>query len=278
MTCTRCGWECFEKMANEQPSEVYWKVEPPTCNLSAMSISPDFLKALDLAAGQFPGHKTYPWPSPGNLGGFTTFEDFGQWKAAVLGFRLPVGVPFNMIDLFDRALKLYLTAWLDFDLVTAGEMAALAALEHSLRDCYLGHFQRQHLEQIVEKAKREKRKPRLNENFRPEKVTLFTLLQHMHEQDGLTDDQLPCVQKYGGSVIRLLTGETNPSLTDMRNMRMHGSPFNSGYQSGLLEVVRDLIAYAYRESIRAAPAGAKYHDNVTEFVATPNSENFFYFE
>jgi hypothetical protein len=70
-----------------------------------------------------------------------------------------------MVDLFDRALKLYLAAWLDFDLVTAGEMAALAALEHSLRDCYLGDFRDRHNKKVVARAKNEKRLPKLEENF-----------------------------------------------------------------------------------------------------------------
>ena len=71
----------------------------------------------------------------------------------------------------------------------------------------------------------------------------------MHKRDGLTNDLLPSVRKYGGDVVRLLTDEAEPSLTDTRNVRMHGNPFGSGYQSGLLELVRDLIEYAYRKRI-----------------------------
>jgi hypothetical protein len=185
---------------------------------------------------------------PGRL---VEFANFAEWQRVVLGFRLSAGVPTDMVDLFDRALKLYLIAWLDLDLVTAGEMAALAALEHSLRDCYLGDFRERHNKRIVAKAKSEKRSLTLEENFRPEGITLAALLQHMHERDGLTDNQLPFVRKYGGSITRLLTGEADPSLADMRNVRMHGNPFGSGYRSGLLELVRDLIEYAYRDRISA---------------------------
>src|ERR1051326_7620046 len=209
-----------------------------------MTISPDFLDALALAAEKTPGSRTIPWPSPGMVGGFVQFANFAEWRRVILGFRLPAGVPANMGDLFDRALKLYLVAWLDFDLVTAGDMAALAALEHSLRDCYLGYFREQHIKKVVGKAASEKRSPTLAENFRPERVLLADLLRHMHKRDGLTDDQLPCVRKYGGSVVRLLTGEADPSLAAMRNDRMHGNPFGSGYRSGLLESVHDLIEYA----------------------------------
>jgi hypothetical protein len=219
-----------------------------------MTISPEFVEALALAAQRVPGARTIPWPVPGRPGGFVTFANFIEWQQVILGYRLAAGVPRNMADLFDRALKLYLAAWLDFDLVTAGEMAALAALEHSLRDCYLGYFRERHTEKVLARAKSQKREPTLKENFQPETVPLARLLQHLHEQDGLTDDHLPCVRKYGGSIMRLLTGEADPSLAGMRNVRMHGNPYGSGYMSGLLEVVHDLIEYAYRERIRQANA------------------------
>ena len=175
----------------------------------AMTIAPDFLAALAFAAEKFPGSRTLPWPAPKQLGGFVTFADFAEWQQIILGFSLSDGLPLNMVDLFDRALKLYLAAWLDFDLVTAAEMAALAALEHSLRACYLGDFRERHNKKAVAKAKSEKRELKLEENFRPERISLATLLRHMHERDGLTDDQLPCVRKYGGSVTTLLTGEAD---------------------------------------------------------------------
>jgi hypothetical protein len=102
----------------------------------AMTIAPDLLATLAFAAEKFPGSRTLPRPSPCTPGGFVEFADFAAWQRVILGFRLSSGVPLNMADLFDRALKLHLVAWLDFDLVTAGEMAALTALEHSLCDCY----------------------------------------------------------------------------------------------------------------------------------------------
>lgn len=221
-----------------------------------MTIAPDFLTALAFAAEKIPGSRTLPWPSPKLLGGLVTFADFAEWQQVILSFRLSTGVPLNMVGLFDRALKLYLAAWLDFDLVTAGEMAALATLEHSLRDCYLSDFRDRHNKKVVARAKSEKRSPKLEENFRPESIRLDALLKHMYQRDGLTDDQLPCVRKYGGSIMRLLTDEADPKLAEMRNVRMHGNPFGSGYQSGLLEVVRDLIEYAYRDRIHAARGSA----------------------
>jgi hypothetical protein len=215
-----------------------------------MTITPDFLTALAVSAEKFPGSRILPWPAPGMPAGLIEFADFTQWQQVILSFRLAAGVPGNMADLFDRAIKLYLAAWLDFDLVTIGEMAALAALEHSLRDCYLGDFRERHIKKVAARAKSKKRPPTIKENFRPDSISLFALLEHMHRRDGLTDDQLPYVRKYGGSVMRLLTDETDPNLADMRNVRAHGNPFGSGYQSGLLELVRDLIEYAYRNRIR----------------------------
>ena len=182
-------------------------------------------------------------------GSFVSFDNFAEWQRVILGFQVAAGVPRNMADLFDRALKLYLVAWLDFDLVTAGELAAFGALEHSLRDCYLGDFRERHTKKVLARAKCEKRSPRLDENFRPETVPLASLLRHMYQRDGLTDNRLPCVRKYGGSILRLLNDEADPSLADMRNVRAHGNPFGGGYRSGLLEVVRDLIEYAYRNAI-----------------------------
>jgi hypothetical protein len=38
-------------------------------------------------------------------------------------------------------------------------MAALGALEHSLRGCYLGYFRERHTEKVVARAKAEKRVP-----------------------------------------------------------------------------------------------------------------------
>jgi len=217
-----------------------------------MTISHCFVAALARAAELGPGERTIAWPSPGRLDGFRTFAGFTEWQNVILGFRLRGGVPRNMVDLFDRALNLYLVAWLNFDLVTAGETAAFGALELSLRDCYLSWFQERHIERVVARARGEKRKPTLRENFRPERVQLASLLRHMHERDDLTDDRLPCVRKYGGSVTLLLTGEADLGLADVRNVRAHGHPFGSGYRSGLLELVRDLIEYAYRERIREA--------------------------
>jgi hypothetical protein len=45
----------------------------------------------------------------------------------------------------------------------------------------------------------------------------------------------------------MVTGETRPSLWDIRNDLAHGAPLNELPWAGLLELVRDLINYAYRD-------------------------------
>lgn len=91
---------------------------------------------------------------------------------------------------------------------------------------------------------------------------LGSLIAHMVEKDGLTDDQLPICHKYGGGSIvrnlyetrddRKVRGSAAPpmNLVERRNRASHGDPFDSMPAAGLIEVVRDLIEYAYRDFIR----------------------------
>ena len=84
----------------------------------------------------------------------------------------------------------------------------------------------------------------------------------MVEEDGLTDDQLSIFHKYGGgSIVRNLyetsderksRGDALPpmNLVERRNRSAHGDPFDTMPDAGLIEVVRDLIEYAYRGFIR----------------------------
>jgi hypothetical protein len=55
------------------------------------------------------------------------------------------------------------------------------------------------------------------------------------------------IQKRGGTIIGLLTGSRDPDLAEMRNALAHGDPFDGFPHSGLLELIRDLIEYAYRD-------------------------------
>ncbi|GLZ17212.1 hypothetical protein Bpla01_07420 [Burkholderia plantarii] len=148
---------------------------------------------------------------------------------------------------FRRAQRLYLLAWIDFDLVKAGELVALTALELALKDRYGGFFIQQ-----------EARKPG-KQNHSERTPPLAQLLEHMVEKDGLTDESLAFTRLYGGSVIsRLYESKASRNaakkngipktitLVGIRNSLAHGDPFDGLPWGGLLELTRDLIEYAYR--------------------------------
>jgi hypothetical protein len=185
------------------------------------------------------------WPRPGNPGPvYLSFSDLVDWQRFIAEFDLNPLVPQTMREKYHRAQKLYYIGWIDGDCIKAGELAALVALELALIDRYGGQDQ----------AKR----PR---NGGP--PMLGSLIAYMVETDGLTDDQLPIFDKYGGGVIvRNLyetreeckaRGNTVPppmNLVERRNRAAHGDPFDNIPAAGLIEVVRDLIEYAYRNFIR----------------------------
>ena len=136
-------------------------------------------------------------------------------------------------------------AWIDFDLIKAGELVALTTLELALQDCY-GN-------------KVEKKDKSFN-----------GLLQFMVEKDGLTDEQIPMCVKSGGTAVRGLyetevarkkrrSTAVGPPMTlaEIRNSLAHGYPFDGFPWGGLLELVRDLIAYAYRHMIEEVEAQTK---------------------
>jgi hypothetical protein len=75
------------------------------------------------------------------------------------------------------------------------------------------------------------------------------LLTYMIE-DGLTDERIPMVKRSGGSAIGFVNGDSKPSLADIRNKQAHGDPFDGFPVAGLLELVRDLIEYAYRDFVK----------------------------
>jgi hypothetical protein len=89
--------------------------------------------------------------------------------------------------------------------------------------------------------------------------TLKPLLKYMVEHDGLADAVVPFFRRYGGSVIDILFEnsdsrerrkgtdiKTPPTLAGIRNSLAHGDPFDGLPWAGLLELVRDLIEYAFR--------------------------------
>lgn len=170
-----------------------------------------------------------PWPADGSPGAFLQFKTGAQWRDFVAGLGIDPRIPAIVQAKFERARRLYLFGWIDFNLIKAGELAALIALELALMDRYGG---------AISKRKR----------------SFKTLLLHMVEVDGLTDAQIPMSVRCGGEAIGQLTGENNPTLAERRNLLAHGDPFDGLPTGGLLELVRDLINYAYRGFIAEAAA------------------------
>jgi hypothetical protein len=193
----------------------------------SMSLDVDTLGTIALAAGCLPGPSNLAWPMRGKLDAILTFSTYEEWQAFFLRLDLSPGIPTVVTAKYDRALKLHLLAWINFDIIKAGEMAALTTLEFALKDTYGDKV-------------RDKRG----------KIRFAGLLHYMVDRDGLTDDQLPMQLRCGlGSIVKRVTGKAKPSLADLRNDLAHGYPFDGLPSSGLLEVVRDLINYAYRGRI-----------------------------
>ncbi|HYW77844.1 MAG TPA: hypothetical protein VFA48_14695 [Gammaproteobacteria bacterium] len=86
----------------------------------------------------------------------------------------------------------------------------------------------------------------------------------MVSSDGLTDTQIPMVVRCGGTAVGQLIGTTHPTLAERRNALAHGDPFDGLPTGGLLELVRDLINYAYRHYLADAGALPSIPDNNIE--------------
>lgn len=189
-----------------------------------MALSNDFLDAVALAATRCSGPRVVPWPIPGNPAGLVSFADFAEWRAFLLDLSLRNTIPEIVRAKFERAQKLHILAWIDFDLIKAGELVALTALELGLADRY---------------------GPKARTKYG--NATFAHLLRYMPEHDGLTDDKMPMIRRCGGTIIDLVAGKTPHTLADIRNDAAHGFPFDGFPWTGLLELVRDLIEYAYRD-------------------------------
>lgn len=167
------------------------------------------------------------WPTDGNAGGFIRFAKASDWRAFVASLDIDPRIPEIVRAKFARAQTLYLLGWVDFSVVKGGELAALIALELALMDRYGGQ---------------------LSKNKR----SFAALLKYMVDVDGLTDAQIPMVARCRGTALGQLTGETHPTLAERRNSLAHGDPFDGLPTGGLLELVRDLINFAYRHYIAEA--------------------------
>ena len=167
-----------------------------------------------------------PWPMPGNAGELLRFRSTDEWRDFISSLSVHPGIPQIVLLKFKRAQMLYFLGWICPDLIKAGELVALTTLELAVRDRYGSKLK-----------KKNGRRPSFAE-----------LLRYMCA-DGLTDDKLPFIRRTGGSVIPVLNGNRKPTLADIRNQQAHGDPFDGLPWAGLLELVRDLIEYLYRDVI-----------------------------
>lgn len=178
--------------------------------------------SLDLNLSHAVGPLSLVWPSPRSPVDTLQFDTAKAWRAFIDSLSLPGHLPDVVQQKFRRAQALYRLGWINPDLIKAGELAALIALELALKDrCGTRHPAR-----------------------RP---TFADLLTFIVEVDGLTDADLPVIARCGGSAVGQLTGAVRPRLSDLRNEMAHGDPFEGPPTGGLLEVVRDVIVYAYRD-------------------------------
>ena len=162
-------------------------------------------------------------------GGFLQFNDPETWRKFIVSLGIDERIPDVVRAKFARAQTLYLLGWVDLDVLKAGELAALIALELATMDRYGDKI--------------------------PKKSRPFAaLLKHMVDVDGLTDAHIPMTVRTGGTAIGFVIGDAKPSLSQRRNGMAHGDPFDELPVGGLLELVRDLINYAYRDFIANAPA------------------------
>lgn len=160
------------------------------------------------------------------------FNEPDEWRRFIIGLGIDERIP-DIVQLkFRRAQALYLLGWIDLDVLKAGELAALIALELTLMDRYGSQ---------IPKKKR----------------SFAALLKHMVDVDGLDDAHIPMIVRTGGTAIGFVTGASKPSLSQRRNGMAHGDPFDGLPIGGLLELVRDLINYAYRDFIANAPPGLR---------------------
>jgi hypothetical protein len=170
-------------------------------------------------------------PVPGNPAFPRPFSTIIEWREFILSHNLHAAIPKVIAASFQRAQKLYFLAWIDYDVIKAGELMALASLEVALKSRYGNKM-------------------------------LGELLEYIVEKDDLTNQKIPMFQKYGYKIVENLyetkdakearkkTHAVPPTtLSGIRNSLAHGRLLNGSPWGGLLELVHDLIEYAYRDRI-----------------------------
>jgi hypothetical protein len=187
------------------------------------------------------------WPAPGNPAAVLRFDESNEWRAFVVSLSLDPRIPDVVRLKFERAQKLFLLGWLDADLIKGAELVALTTLELALRDRF---------GLVVPPVKTKKIDPSSPEALMapPPRYSFKVLLRHLVDKEGLTDAQIPMIARCGGTAVGQLTGDSKPTLDERRNAMAHGDPFDGTPVGGLVELVRDLIMFAYRHYLAEADA------------------------
>ena len=194
---------------------------------------------------------TVPWPDQGNPGAVRNLTHASEWLDLIRGCDLRGAVPLIVSARFDLAQKLYAYGWFEYGFIKSGELAAVVALELALLERY-GHL-------VPDAQSGKRKKSPAKPKAKPRTPMFHDLLHYMVENDGLTDSALPSARLYGSPVVsRLYESEKErearqgtfigppTTLVGIRNGLAHGDPYDGLPWGGLLELVRDLIEYAYR--------------------------------
>jgi len=175
------------------------------------------------------------------------FDDPDEWRTFVASLSLDPRIPDIVRLRFERAQKLFLLGWLDADLFKGAELVSLTTLELALRDRF---------GLAVPPVRRKKIDPSSPAALTPPppRYSFKALLRHLVDEEGLTDAQIPMIVRCGGTAIGQITGDVKPTLDERRNAMAHGDPFDGLPVGGLVELVRDLIMFAYRHFLAEADA------------------------
>lgn len=226
---------------------------------------------LEMAAKQLraDGRLTVPWVLPLDRLPFRTFGSVREWLDALVALDLDPALPIPTVvrEKFIRALKVYLAAWVDADILVVAEAAAYGAMELAVRDQYgekvralqLGRKAKAGEGKSNAAPKRTSKTSTSEETLpqfadEPQPPPLSALLDYMVRHDRLTDADLPTACPYLGNtaVDRLRNYKlkdpkaARPSIAELRNRVSHGDPRATSPYAGSLQLVRDIIHYAYR--------------------------------
>uniref|UniRef100_B0T9C6 Uncharacterized protein n=1 Tax=Caulobacter sp. (strain K31) TaxID=366602 RepID=B0T9C6_CAUSK len=216
----------------------------PQAEFWATGDQADRLEAIGAWLEGVPGGFCLPWPGEQGPATLRAFSSPQAWRAALSELDLDpaCAAPKVVRDKYRRAQKLYLLAWIDGDVMLAGEMAAFTALELALND--------QVGPKVAALAEKPRKKAKVSATGMIRTPLLADLLDYLVVHAGIVDEDFPTALSAGGTVVDRLRKvgplASRPTLAETRNRLAHGDPFEGLPLGGLLHVVRDLIHYLYR--------------------------------